>query len=144
MTPPVGMSGPAPSRPRRRAAAVVVGGLGRGLALGLALTACSSSGGGGGNGAGTAAIAVTSTSTTCDVARNQLTAGKATFRVDNRGDKELEVYVYAKGDRIVAEREDIGPGTTASFSADLKAGAYEIACKPGQSGKGIRHTITVS
>lgn len=108
------------------------------LSLGLLLAAaCTSEGTAG-------AVAITSTDSECRVARTELTAGDNTFEVDNAGDLATEVYIYADGDRVVTEKENIGPGTKASFSADLAAGTYEIACKPGQEGDGIRQTITVT
>lgn len=105
--------------------------------VGLAATACSSAGGG-------PAVAITATDTQCLVSRTDLEAGRRSFKVTNNGGKVTEVYVYGAGDRVVTERENIGPGTSAAFSADLAAGTYEIACKPGQTGDGIRQTITVS
>lgn len=90
------------------------------------------------------AVAITATDTQCRVARTDLEAGKRSFKVTNNGDKVTEVYVYAEGDRVVTEKEDIGPGTSVTFSADLAAGSYEVACKPGQTGDGIRQTITVT
>jgi iron uptake system component EfeO len=102
------------------------------------LGACSSEDEGG------EAIPIVSTATTCEVGQTQLTAGKHTFSVNNRGSEVTEVYVYAPGDKVVTEKEHIGPGTSAKFSADLKAGRYEIACKPGEKGSGIRQTVTVS
>ncbi len=107
------------------------------VALAGLLGACSSEDEGG------EAIQIVSTATTCEVGQTQLTAGKHTFSVDNRGTEVTEVYVYAPGDKVVTEKEHIGPGTSARFSADLKAGQYEIACKPGEKGSGIRQPITV-
>jgi iron uptake system component EfeO len=40
--------------------------------------------------------------------------------------------------------ENIGPGTMRDLSVDLGAGTYEVACKPGQTGDGIRQKITVT
>jgi iron uptake system component EfeO len=105
----------------------------------LLFTACSSD-----DSAGGTAIPIVSTSTTCEVGQTQLPAGKHTFSVDNRGSEVTEVYVYAPGDKVVTEKEHIGPGTSARFSVDLKSGQYEIACKPGETGSGIRQTITVA
>jgi high-affinity iron transporter len=82
--------------------------------------------------------------TACAVASHGLPAGKTTFRVKNEGKDVTEVYVYAEGDRVVTEKENIGPGTTADFTADLAAGHYQIACKPGQKGDGIRTDIYVN
>jgi uncharacterized cupredoxin-like copper-binding protein len=68
--------------------------------------------------------------------------------VTNDGSKVTEVYVYAKsGDaftKVVSEVENIGPGTSRDLDADLSAGTYEVACKPGQKGDGIRQKITVT
>lgn len=103
----------------------------------IALGACSDT-------AGADATAITATDDACEVAKTDLTAGKNTFEVSNKGGKVTEVYVYGDEDRVVTERENIGPGTKATFSADLAAGSYEIACKPGQTGDGFRQTITVT
>jgi iron uptake system component EfeO len=108
------------------------------LALGVALSACSDSD------SGADAIEIVSTQTECRVARTELTAGKHSFRVDNQGSDVTEVYVYAKGDKVVTEKEHIGPGTKATFSATLEPGEYEVACKPGERGNGIRQKITVA
>jgi uncharacterized cupredoxin-like copper-binding protein len=106
----------------------------------LALAACSN---GSGSGSGDA-IAITATGTECTVAKTDLTAGKHEFRVRNDGKGVTEVYVYAEGDKVVTEKENIGPGTTAEFDADLTAGSYEVACKPGQQGDGIRTHLHVT
>ena len=111
-----------------------------GLALALAGAACSSGGGGGGG----ETVAITSTATTCDVAKIQYTPGKYTFDVANKGSDVTEVYVYAANDKVVTEKEHIGPGTHAKFTVTLGAGTYQVACKPGEKGSGIRQTITVA
>lgn len=88
--------------------------------------------------------AVVGTDTTCTVAQTQLTAGKHAFTFENKGTQVAEVYIYGTGDKVVTEKEDVGPGTKARFSADLKPGDYQVACKPGQKGSGIRERITVT
>ncbi len=103
----------------------------------LALTACSS-------GTGGATVAITASESACQVAKSDLPAGKTTFRVKNTGNDVTEVYVYADGDKVVTEKENIGPGTSANFTADLAAGHYQVACKPGQKGDGIRTDIHVT
>lgn len=115
---------------------LLVAGLGVALTLGLA--GCSSD--------DTAAdtIAVTSGTSDCKVAQTSLPAGKHRFQVENTGNQATEVYVYAAGDKVVAEKENVGPGTKATFSVTLAAGKYEIACKPGQTGSGIRQPLTVT
>jgi hypothetical protein len=92
-------------------------------------------------------VDVTAGDDTCEVAERTLEAGAVTFRVENTGSEVTEVYVYGRNgkefDRIVDEVEDIGPGTSRDMSLELEAGSYEIACKPGQTGDGIRTPITV-
>jgi len=89
-------------------------------------------------------ISIVASDTACDVADTELPAGETTFEIENKGDDVTEVYVYAAGDRIVTEKENIGPGTSVNLKVDLAAGEYEIACKPGQKGDGIRQDIKVS
>jgi iron uptake system component EfeO len=108
------------------------------LVLGLGLAACSDEETSG------EAISIVSTQSECRVARTQLSSGKHSFSVQNQGSEVTEVYVYGPGDKVVTEKEHIGPGTRATFSVSLKPGEYEIACKPGERGSGIRQRITVS
>jgi len=110
-----------------------------GLSL-LALAACGSESKAGDDGS----IAVTATDSACKLAKTSLPAGKNVLKVTNQGSKVTELYVYAAGDKIVTERENIGPGTTAELTVQLAAGTYQVACKPGMKGNGIRQTITVT
>jgi iron uptake system component EfeO len=90
------------------------------------------------------AIPITATNTECKVGQTTFGAGRYKFEVQNTGSDVTEVYIYGKGDKILSEKENIGPGTTATFSATLSAGEYQVACKPGQKGDGIRQTISVT
>ncbi|MEU1616412.1 iron uptake system protein EfeO [Streptomyces sp. NPDC005722] len=90
------------------------------------------------------AITVTATDSKCEVSRTSFPAGHVQLAVENKGSKVTEVYVYTPSDQIVTERENIGPGTKATITAEIKAGTYEIACKPGMQGDGIRQKITVT
>ena len=63
-------------------------------------------------------------------------AGTATFKVTNSGAKVNEFYVYAAGDRVMGEVENIAPGLSRELRVELPAGTYETACKPGMSGRG--------
>ncbi|MFE6871420.1 iron uptake system protein EfeO [Kitasatospora sp. NPDC057692] len=94
--------------------------------------------------AGADAIKVNATDTACEVSTTTFPAGHVAFDIANKGSKVTEVYVYAAGDKIVTERENIGPGTKTTINAEIKAGSYEIACKPGMVGDGIRQKITVT
>jgi iron uptake system component EfeO len=113
--------------------------------LGSALTACGDDSGS--DQAGAAAggpIAVQASDTTCEVAKNSADAGTSVFSVTNGGNKVTEFYVYAPGDRVMGEVENIAPGLSRQLHVELPAGSYETACKPGMIGKGIRSAFTVS
>lgn len=93
---------------------------------------------------GSDAVQVTASDDACKVSKTSFPAGHVKLAVENKGSKVTEVYVYAPGDRIVTERENIGPGTSASISAEIKTGSYEIACKPGMKGHGIRQKVSAT
>ncbi|AJF64894.1 iron uptake system protein EfeO [Streptomyces vietnamensis] len=87
------------------------------------------------------AITVVAKDDSCEVSKKEFPAGHVKLAVENRGSKITEVYALFPDDRIVAERENIGPGTKATITAEFKAGDYVIACKPGMKGDGIRQTV---
>ncbi len=97
----------------------------------------------GGSGDG-GAIDVVATDDACEVGRTDLDAGPHTFNVTNEGSRVTEFYVYAEGDRIMGEVENIGPGLSRELVVDLPADEYEGACKPGMIGDGIRESIEVT
>ncbi|MCX4968979.1 cupredoxin domain-containing protein [Streptomyces sp. NBC_00654] len=90
------------------------------------------------------AVVVVAKDDSCEVSKTELPAGHVELAVENKGSKVTEVYVLFPDDRIVTERENIGPGTKAKITAEVKAGSYEIACKPGMKGDGIRQKIEVT
>ncbi|MGK5681185.1 iron uptake system protein EfeO [Actinoplanes sp. URMC 104] len=89
-------------------------------------------------------IAVKATDSSCEVGRTTVDAGTSVFAITNGGQKVTEFYVYAPGDRVMAEVENIAPGLSRNLHVELPAGTYETACKPGMIGKGIRSALTVS
>ncbi|MEU1757747.1 iron uptake system protein EfeO [Micromonospora sp. NPDC005223] len=89
-------------------------------------------------------IAVKATDTVCEVGDTEIDAGQVTFKVTNSGSKVNEFYVYAAGDRVMGEVENIAPGLSRELRVELAAGTYETACKPGMSGRGIRGALKVS
>ncbi|MET8689613.1 iron uptake system protein EfeO [Streptomyces sp. NPDC004732] len=89
-------------------------------------------------------VSVTATDKKCEVSKKELTAGHVELAIENKGSKVTEVYLLFPDDRIVSERENIGPGTKQKLTAEVKAGSYEIACKPGMKGDGIRQKVTVT
>ncbi|MFJ8659253.1 iron uptake system protein EfeO [Streptomyces sp. NPDC093795] len=90
------------------------------------------------------AITVVAKDDSCEVSKKQFPAGHVKLNVENRGSKVTEVYVLYPDDRIVTERENIGPSTRATVTAEIKAGAYAIVCKPGMTGEGIRQQVEVT
>ncbi|MFC4051157.1 iron uptake system protein EfeO [Actinomadura syzygii] len=104
------------------------------------LTAC-----GGDDDAGAAgAIPVTATDDSCEVGKTELTAGKTTFKVTNKGSKVNEFEVLKPDGKILAERENIGPGTSVDFVVNLPAGTFKLLCSAGQTGKGPSKDVTVT
>ncbi len=89
-------------------------------------------------------VAVRAADDACELDRTELAPGRNVLQITNDGSQVTEVYVYGEGDRVVTEKEDIGPGTTYELTTQLDAGEYVIACKPGMTGDGIRTPITVS
>jgi iron uptake system component EfeO len=120
-----------------RSAALLVAGV-------LVASGAAACGADGGKSAAGGPVSVSASESACKVSRTELPAGKHTFDVRNEGSKVTEFYVYAKGDRIVGEIENVGPGLSRKFIVELPAGKYEGACKPGMLGKGIRTALTVT
>ncbi|MEV8125042.1 iron uptake system protein EfeO [Streptomyces sp. NPDC085944] len=89
-------------------------------------------------------ITVTATDDTCEVSKPEFPAGHVELAIENKGSKVTEVYLLFPDDRVVTERENIGPGTKQRVTAEVKAGDYRIACKPGMKGKGIRQEVTAT
>ncbi|MFF4096303.1 iron uptake system protein EfeO [Streptomyces sp. NPDC001834] len=111
-----------------------------GVAALTAVTGCAQKSDGKGDGA----VQVVAKDDACEVSKTKVPAGHVELAVENKGSKVTEVYVLFPDDRIVAERENIGPGTKANITAEIKAGSYEIACKPGMKGHGIRQKFEVT
>ncbi|WP_055699955.1 MULTISPECIES: iron uptake system protein EfeO [Streptomyces] len=95
-------------------------------------------------GGGARSVSVTATDDSCEVSKKELPAGHVELAIENKGSKVTEVYILFPDDRIVSERENIGPGTKQKLTAEVKAGTYDIACKPGMKGDGIRQKVTVT
>jgi iron uptake system component EfeO len=113
---------------------------GAGLLAVAVLAACSSSARGT---TGSSGVNVKASDTTCVVAETSFDSGTQTFAISNVGSQVTGVFVYAPGDRVVGEVENIGPSAGKKLTVALKAGQYQVACKPGMSGAGIRTPIVV-
>jgi uncharacterized cupredoxin-like copper-binding protein len=116
-----------------------------GLVLPLLLAGCGSDS----SSASAAKATVKAGDSTCELSKDEFAAGSVEFEVENTGKDTTEVYVYGKGaggdfDKVVGEVENVAPGTSRDFTVKVGGGTYEVACKPGQKGDGIRKTITVT
>jgi iron uptake system component EfeO len=89
-------------------------------------------------------ITVKASDSACEIAKSSLDAGTHVFTISNAGNKVTEFYVYAAGDRVMGEVENITPGLSRELRVELPAGTYETACKPGMIGTGIRAALTVN
>ncbi|WP_328870904.1 EfeM/EfeO family lipoprotein [Streptomyces sp. NBC_00287] len=101
-----------------------------------AVTGCTEKGDG-----GDGVVNVTATDDKCEVSTKEFPAGHVELAIENKGSKVTEVYILFPDDRVVTERENIGPGTKQRVTAEVKAGDYQIACKPGMKGDGIRQNV---
>ncbi|MFC9281470.1 iron uptake system protein EfeO [Streptomyces collinus] len=90
------------------------------------------------------AIQVTAADARCETSTKSVPAGQVTLKIENKGSKATEVEILFPDDRIVSEKENIGPGTKYTLTAEVKAGSYEIACRPGMKGHGVRQKLTVT
>ncbi|WP_436531588.1 iron uptake system protein EfeO [Actinoplanes sp. HUAS TT8] len=89
-------------------------------------------------------IAIRAGDTSCAAGVSTAPAGTAVFAVVNEGSKVTEFYVYADGDRVLGEVENILPDVTRDLRVELPAGAYQLACKPGMVGAGVRTALHVT
>ncbi|GAA3311522.1 iron uptake system protein EfeO [Streptomyces cinereospinus] len=108
--------------------------------LAAAVTGCTQKADSEGNEDG--AVEVIAKDDSCEVSETEIKAGHVELAIENKGSKVTEVYILFPDDRIVTERENIGPGTKQRLTAEVKPGSYEIACKPGMKGDGIRQKVT--
>ncbi|MGZ5407895.1 MAG: cupredoxin domain-containing protein [Aeromicrobium sp.] len=106
--------------------------------LALGLTGCASETASSGD------VIVKASDSECAISAKKLDVGPVTFKVTNNGSMVTEFYIYAEGDRIIGEVENIGPGLSRNLVVDLSKGTYEGTCKPGMQGDGIRETFTVT
>lgn len=95
--------------------------------------------------AGPRSITVTASDTGCALSATTAPAGTISFGIVNTGTKVTEFYVYADGDRIVSEVENLTPGLKRELMVELaEPGTFTAACKPGMVGDGLRTEFTVT
>ena len=100
-----------------------VGLVGAGL-IALTLTGCVP------NNAGGTAVSVAIADDACDVSTDTTESGAVTFELNNTGTDVNEFEILAEDKlRIVGEKENVTPGQTVSYVAQLEPGTYYTACK---------------
>jgi iron uptake system component EfeO len=122
----------------RRAAAVTT------TLLFAGLTGCAKDTPGAAPGDTAGPVTVKATDSECTLSTAEVKSGTSTFSVSNGGSKVTEFYVYADGDRVMGEVENIGPGLKRDLIVELPTGKYQAVCKPGMVGDGIRGDLTVA
>jgi iron uptake system component EfeO len=86
----------------------------------------------------TAALSVRITDDACAVSADAAAAGAVTFSLTNDGTDVNEFEILAEDKlRIVGEKENVAPGQTVDYVAELPAGTYFTACKFQQVGAPI-------
>ena len=90
-------------------------------------------------------ISVQASDSGCTLNATTAPAGVVTFDVANTGSKVTEFYVYAEGDRIIGEVENIGPGLSRQLKVEVtEPVTLTTACKPGMVGDGIRSAFAIT
>jgi iron uptake system component EfeO len=80
--------------------------------------------------AGTVALTVAITDDACGVSASTAPAGTITFELTNSGSDVNEFEILAEDQlRIVGEKENVVPGATTMYTAQLQPGTYYTACK---------------
>lgn len=83
-------------------------------------------------------VAVESTADDCRVDTATVASGPVTFTVRNSGERVTEFYLLGDdGLSIVAEVENIAPGSSRDLTVVAQPGDYFTECKPGMIGAGI-------
>lgn len=108
-----------------------------GLVTAFALAGCST-------GDADSSVSVTGTDDSCVLANDVLPAGKIGFDFTNKAKNVNELYVLRNDGDVLGEVENVTTGTTRTLTANLTKGDYLVRCKPGQTGKGIESTFTVT
>jgi iron uptake system component EfeO len=77
----------------------------------------------------------------CEIDATAFKAGGLTFEVTNKDATGVTEAELMSGTRILAEKENLAPGFSGSFSVDVKAGTYELYC-PGAKTERTKLTVT--
>jgi high-affinity iron transporter len=109
------------------------------MAAVVALGACGSSASSGAGAKNVKTVAIKLVKAGCSPSKLSLPAGPTKFDVSNDDASAIsEMEILDKGDRIVAEVENVPPGLSGSFSVTLQPGTFALSCPGGtdHDGKG--------
>ena len=70
----------------------------------------------------------------CTPDRSTVTAGTVRFLISSSGNGAVSEVELLRGNRVLAERENIAPGLSGKFSVTLTPGSYRLYC-PGGTGE---------
>jgi iron uptake system component EfeO len=115
-----------------------------GLCLALVATACGGSdkkdSAGTAKGGHTAKVTITAAKG-CEIDATTFDAGGLTFDITNKDATGVTEVELLGGQRILAEKENLPPGFSGSFSVDVSAGTYDLYC-PGAKDEHTELTVT--
>jgi iron uptake system component EfeO len=78
----------------------------------------------------------------CDKPTYEAKAGKITFVAENTTSDSSEFEIIAEGPSIVAEKDPLEAGKTATLTESLTAGEYDLRCAQGSDAKTSKLTVT--
>jgi high-affinity iron transporter len=93
---------------------------------------------------GARAVTVALTDAGCTLDHPTVSAGAVSFVVRNAKTAAVTEAELTRGGRILAERENVTPGESETFSYDLAAGTYAIACPGGSGAQTTPLTVTAA
>jgi len=110
-------------------------------ALALILTGCVPNNQTASSGSSAASVSVKASDDACELSTTTAPSGAITFTIANSGSDVSEFEILAEDKlRIIGEKENVGPGTTPKYVAQLEPGTYYTSCKPGMVGAGVGET----
>ncbi len=93
--------------------------------------------------AGARTVTVTLLESGCRPEPASIAAGATTFQVTNSGAAAVSELEILQGERVLAEKENLAPGLSGSFSVSLDPGEYSLYC-PGAATEKTPFTVTAA
>jgi iron uptake system component EfeO len=92
-------------------------------------------------GGGVQTVKIEMTDAGCPPVPATATAGPITFQITNKDAGKASEAELVQGERVLAEKENLTPGLSGSFSLEVAPGDYEIYC-PGATIERSPFTVT--